>query len=157
MDQEKEIHIFEERPLGFFEKAAVSAAHVVSEGKFLLLEGSEGKAQAGFFAPPAGKVEAGETPLEALKRELFEETAIQITEECSLNFLFTLYIRKPDIDYLYHCFEVSFLKTPAVAISSEHRSYRWETPQASLQLPLIEGGKVILEKYLRLSPHFSNL
>ncbi|CRX37486.1 Nudix hydrolase [Estrella lausannensis] len=155
MNPERKIRIFDTRPEGFEETAAVAAAHVVSDGKLLLLEGAEGKGKAGFFAPPAGKMEVGETPLETLERELFEETGIRLVNGVCPRLLFTLYISKRDIDYLYHCFEVPFLKPPSITLSPEHRSYRWETPEASAHLPLIEGGKVILERYLRCSPAFS--
>ena len=150
------ISIHDKEPSDFFPSASVAAAHVVCLGKLLLLEGRKGKEQAGCFAPPAGKVEKGESLHEALKRELYEETALALPEDSHQEPLFTLYIRKPDMDYLYHCFEVVFQNPPLVRLSSEHASYRWESPDDCKNLPLIAGGKVILEKYLRQSPFFNS-
>ena len=48
------------------------------EGRFLLTTRPAGKVYAGFWEFPGGKVEAGETIEQALKRELFEELGIEI-------------------------------------------------------------------------------
>jgi 8-oxo-dGTP diphosphatase len=49
-----------------------------SEGRFLLTSRPEGKVYAGYWEFPGGKLEAGETVHEALKRELHEELGISI-------------------------------------------------------------------------------
>jgi len=49
------------------------------EGRFLLTSRPEGKVYAGYWEFPGGKLEAGETVHEALKRELHEELGITIT------------------------------------------------------------------------------
>jgi len=50
------------------------------DGKILFAERPAGKACAGEWEFPGGKVEAGETPRQALNREIEEELAIHITE-----------------------------------------------------------------------------
>jgi 8-oxo-dGTP diphosphatase len=49
-----------------------------AEGRFLLTSRPEGKVYAGYWEFPGGKLEAGETVEQALKRELFEELGITI-------------------------------------------------------------------------------
>lgn len=49
-----------------------------SNGKFLMHRRPEGKAHAGLWEFPGGKVEPGETPVNALIRELGEELGVSI-------------------------------------------------------------------------------
>jgi 8-oxo-dGTP diphosphatase len=60
----------------------VAAALVDLEGRVLLQQRPEGKSLAGLWEFPGGKVEAGETPEDALIRELEEELAIAVPCAC---------------------------------------------------------------------------
>jgi 8-oxo-dGTP diphosphatase len=51
---------------------------VDAEGRFLLTSRPEGKVYAGYWEFPGGKLEAGETVEQALRRELHEELGITI-------------------------------------------------------------------------------
>jgi len=57
-----------------------AAALYNPEGKILLARRPEGKAMAGLWEFPGGKIEAGEHPEQALARELKEELAITVSE-----------------------------------------------------------------------------
>jgi 8-oxo-dGTP diphosphatase len=48
------------------------------DGSFLMAQRPQGKAYAGYWEFPGGKIEAGETPLHALTRELHEELGIEV-------------------------------------------------------------------------------
>ena len=50
------------------------------EGRFLLTSRPEGKVYAGYWEFPGGKLEAGETVEQALRRELHEELGVTIGE-----------------------------------------------------------------------------
>ena len=50
------------------------------DGALLLSTRPEGKAYAGYWEFPGGKIEAGETVTEALRRELIEELGVTIAE-----------------------------------------------------------------------------
>ncbi len=52
------------------------AAVFNAQGEVLLLKRPLGTPQGGLWSFPGGKVESGETPLDATQRELFEETGI---------------------------------------------------------------------------------
>lgn len=61
----------------------VSAAALIDvDGRVLLAQRPEGKAMAGLWEFPGGKVEQGETPEAALIRELEEELAVNTKESC---------------------------------------------------------------------------
>ena len=51
---------------------------VAPDGRFLLTSRPEGKAYAGYWEFPGGKLEAGETVEQALRRELQEEIGVTI-------------------------------------------------------------------------------
>jgi 8-oxo-dGTP diphosphatase len=59
-----------------------AAALVDADGRVLLCQRPEGKALAGLWEFPGGKVEAGETPEAALIRELKEELGIDTWRSC---------------------------------------------------------------------------
>lgn len=56
----------------------VACALFSPSGRVLLAQRPEGKAMAGLWEFPGGKVDAGETPEQALAREMFEELGIRI-------------------------------------------------------------------------------
>lgn len=60
----------------------VAAALVDSDGRLLVQQRPDGKAMAGLWEFPGGKVEPGETPESALIRELREELAIDVEQAC---------------------------------------------------------------------------
>lgn len=60
----------------------VAAALVDGDGRVLLQQRPPGKAMAGLWEFPGGKMEAGETPEEALIRELHEEIGITVQGAC---------------------------------------------------------------------------
>src|SRR5579863_3131719 len=66
--------------------AAVALIDV--DGRVLLAQRPEGKAMAGLWEFPGGKVDAGETPEGALIRELAEELGIDVAASCLAPFTF---------------------------------------------------------------------
>ncbi len=60
----------------------VAAALVDADGRVLIARRPEGKALAGLWEFPGGKLGANETPEEALIRELREELGIEVKAPC---------------------------------------------------------------------------
>ncbi len=81
----------------------VAVALVDADGRILLTQKPEGKALAGLWKFPGGKVEPGERPEHALIRELHEELGIDVDEPCLSGFSSAdaaLYL--PALDRLCH-------------------------------------------------------
>jgi 8-oxo-dGTP diphosphatase len=60
----------------------VAAAMVDGDGRVLVQQRPPGKAMAGLWEFPGGKVDAGETPEAALIRELAEELGVHVEAAC---------------------------------------------------------------------------
>ena len=65
-----------------------AAALVDPDNRVLIAQRPPGKAMAGLWEFPGGKVAAGETPEQALVRELREELDIEVCETCLAPFTF---------------------------------------------------------------------
>ncbi|MEW9834151.1 (deoxy)nucleoside triphosphate pyrophosphohydrolase [Mesorhizobium marinum] len=59
-----------------------AVALVDADGRVLLAQRPEGKALAGLWEFPGGKVESGETPEETIVRELREEIGVETKVDC---------------------------------------------------------------------------
>lgn len=57
----------------------VAACYLEHENYYLFLKRAENKPAGLTWGVPAGKVEKNETPIDALTRELFEETSVQLS------------------------------------------------------------------------------
>lgn len=138
------IQIHHSKPAGFQAKVEAAACYIELNGRVLLLQRSAYKDEGGSWGVPAGKLEYGETPEEAAKRELSEETGIHLTHQ--LQSLGTFYIRKPEIDYLYHTFKVHLDQIPVIHLSKEHQKYLWASAKEIEELELMAGAKELLNK-----------
>lgn len=121
-------------PENFNPKFEVVCCHVDCDGKFLMLHRADHKSAGDKWGVPAGKIDPGETPLAAVKRETKEETGIDIPMN-DIHFRNTVYVRYPDYDFVYHIFQAEIEVMKDVMINSdEHKAFRWMTPSESLAL-----------------------
>lgn len=111
--------------------AAVAMVDV--DGRVLLAQRPAGKAMAGLWEFPGGKIAAGETPEAAVVRELREELAVDITESCLAPFAFAShrYAEAHLLMPLYLCRVWKGTPTPL-----EGQALRWLRPRAMAGLPM---------------------
>lgn len=118
-------------PLPLVLVAAV--ALVDADGRVLIAQRPEGKSMAGLWEFPGGKVDAGETPEDALIRELREELAIDVTEACLGPFTFASH-RYDDFHLLmplYLCRRWNGTVTPV-----EGQALKWVRPMRLGDYPM---------------------
>lgn len=110
------------------------------EDAFVLLERQDHKPQGRTWGLPSGKIEEGETPDEAMLRELWQETGYRVSSD-SLLHVRTVYVRFDDgTDFVYHIYRLIVSgERPTVRINSaEHKTHEWVSPAEALDMPLIE-------------------
>ncbi|MTC44815.1 NUDIX domain-containing protein [Providencia sp. wls1922] len=120
----------------------VVAAVLKNENKFLAVQ--RGFSKLDYISHkwefPGGKVEAGETLVEAITRELNEELKITVTDP---KFLLTIEHSYPDFDITMHCFVIEL---PNRTINlTEHIDFIWLSKEelrkvdwASADIPAVE-------------------
>lgn len=118
----------------------IAAIYLEHNSKILLLHRQENKSQGNKWGIPGGKVHKGETPMEAVVREIKEETGFEISQQI-VEMLTTVYIEYDEKDhFIYHMFRTQFQGDPgAVRIDfNEHKGFTWVTPDDSLKMDLLK-------------------
>ncbi len=119
---------------------AVACGIVWRQDRFLATCRPSGKSHAGKWEFPGGKLEPGETPAEALVRELREELSL-----CAGRFALWRTVRHtyPEATVELSFFQVtSFEGEPA---PNDGQQLRWVTPEEALKLPFLEPDRPLLE------------
>ena len=136
------------KPENFTSKFEVVSIFIVHDKEILFLQRQTFKPEGGQFGVVTGKVDEGEELLEALIRETFEETQIELKEK-DISFLKTYYVKFPDYSFIYHLYHIKFDEKPNVVINpQEHLSYTWKNKEDALKLDLIQDLLETLEEHL---------
>lgn len=118
----------------------VVAALSVRDGRLFLARRAQGLLDEGLWELPGGKVEPGESPAQALLRELAEElSVVACIDGASEIWKFRL----PDRNVLFTVFPVRFLTIPV--LSSSHDACIWMKPDelADYRLASFDGPSVM--------------
>jgi 8-oxo-dGTP diphosphatase len=110
-----------------------AVALVDADRRVLIAQRPEGKALAGLWEFPGGKLEAGETPEQALIRELEEELGISTKSACLAPVSFASYSYESFhlLMPLYVC-----RKWQGTPVAREHAALKWVRPQALRDYPM---------------------
>ncbi len=110
------------------------------DGTFLMASRPQGKAYAGWWEFPGGKVEAGETPRQALARELREELGIRVVEAwpwLHRNFIY------PHAHVLLHFFRVTAWE--GEPHPHEGQELAWTRADATELTPILPANGPVLQ------------
>jgi 8-oxo-dGTP diphosphatase len=102
-----------------------ACALIDSDGRVLIAQRPPGKAMAGLWEFPGGKIEAGESPEQSLIRELKEELGISVQEPCLAPFSFAshTYAEFHLLMPLYVC-----RRWEGTPVAHEHALLKWVKP-----------------------------
>jgi mutator protein MutT len=107
----------------------VVAAVVEQDGRLLVCERPAHKRHGGLWEFPGGKVEEGESDLEAVRRELAEELGVEVTAVGAR----VLAVADPGSEFVIEFVPAEIRGEPRAL---EHTRLRWAAPAELLALPL---------------------
>ena len=116
-----------------------------SQGRFLIGGRPQGKAYAGQWEFPGGKVEPGEAVFEALVREFREELNLQVE---AAHALFSCIHAYPDREVELHFWQVTDYRGEARGV--EGQNLRWVHSDDLASGNFLEGNRALLEKICAL-------
>ena len=112
-----------------------------ADGRILLAQRPEGKAMAGLWEFPGGKVDPGETPEAALIRELAEELGIDVTAGCLAPFTFASHAY-PDFHLLMPLYVCR--KWAGIPTAREGQRLTWVRPARLPDYPMPPADKPLV-------------
>jgi len=122
----------------------VAAAVIVRrDGQVLLAQRPIGKAYAGYWEFPGGKFEPGETPRQALDRELREELGLNVRRAAP--WITQRYVY-PHAHVELHFFRV--FDWDGEPVGHDGQAFAWQTPRAFTVEPLLPANTLVLRALL---------
>lgn len=112
--------------------------------KILFLQRSNYGKEPGTWTAPGGKINKGETPVDAGIREFSEETGISLSKD-SIKSKGSFIASTSEKPIMIHLFQIQIDEQPIVTLSMEHQTYRWCSLEEIWGLPLISGAHRCLE------------
>lgn len=127
----------------------VTAAIVAREGRVLINQRPAGSAFAGQWEFPGGKVEAGEDPRDALRRECHEELGCEVEVGAIYE---TIFVESASSYFLLLFYTVRV--TDGEPRSMEGNTLAWVTPEEFATYDLLEADRPLAGLIQRRFPHF---
>lgn len=129
--------IYREKPDDFNPILKAVGCYIRCNEEILLLHRQDHRPEGNTWGLPAGKINAGEKPKDAIIREISEETGMAIPAS-KINFLGKVYVKYPTYDSIFYVFKTELENQQEVTIDiNEHKDYKWISPKNALDLELI--------------------
>lgn len=125
----------------------VTAAIVAHQGRILVTQRPAAARHGGLWEFPGGKLEAGETPAEALQRELREELNLPVTVGEIFDVVYHRYDWGAVLILAYRCTPVhTRVQNLQVA------AHRWLSPDQLASLPFLPADRPLITRLQQSSP-----
>ncbi len=125
----------------------VTAAVITKQGRILLTRRPDKGKHPGYWEFPGGKLDPGESPAQALKRELHEELGIDVAVENIFEVAYYQYEWGPVLILAYRCRIVS--GTPR---NLQVAGHQWVDPSEFNQYKILPADTPIIERLLSQHP-----
>lgn len=124
-----------------------ACALVDGEGRVLIAQRPKGKALAGLWEFPGGKVEPGERPEACLIRELHEELGIEVKEACLAPLTFASYPYEG-----FHLLMPLWIcrRWEGVIRQKEHQALKWVRPGRMRDFPMPPADEPLIPALIDL-------
>jgi len=132
--------ISKHKPDNFNPKFTVVGCFIEHNKEILLIKRHKSKDNGDKWAGPSGKVDPEETEIEAMVREVFEETGLHIDPK-KLIFIEHSYVRFATFDfvYIFYKYILESKEKPKIVLSEkEHTAYQWITPKDALKIDIMQ-------------------
>lgn len=125
----------------------VACALIDADNRVLVAQRPEGKALAGLWEFPGGKMEPGERPEETLIRELNEELGITVKEACLAPLTFA--------SYPYETFHLLMplwicRRWEGAIVKKEHQALQWLRPARLRDIPMPPADEPLIPALIDL-------
>lgn len=116
----------------------IHKAMVEKDGKLLILRRSSyTNSFPGYWDFPGGELESGETPSESLKREVKEETGLEVQPlEAIGTYRLALEEDSEEISHIFTVHSTKLISDREVELSHEHTDFRWAEREDILKLDI---------------------
>lgn len=125
----------------------VACALIDADSRVLIAQRPEGKAMAGLWEFPGGKMEPGERPEETLIRELHEELGITVKEPCLAPLTFA--------SFAYDDFHLMMplwvcRRWEGTVVAREHTALKWVRPAKLRDYPMPPADEPLIPPLIDL-------
>ena len=142
--------IFKTEPADFKKEIDIVACYIEHGDTFVVLHRNNDKTNGGKWGLPAGKMDKGETMHQAMRREIKEETGLDIPEE-DLNYFDSIFVRNVGHDIGYHMFSTKIAEKPEIILEpNEHQASRWVTPREYVAMDFLHDMDEIVGLFYKM-------
>ncbi len=122
---------------------------IISNDKdeILILQRSEKAGAGGKWALAGGALENAEDPIEGIKREIQEETQLEVSDIRP----FHLFSYQKDDDSIVIIGYICKAASEKIVLNWEHDDFKWVTAEEALKLDLTEHAIKLIKEYLGLN------